>query len=353
VFILETAARALLDRTVTRRLEAPARVPIVAVGGATLGGSGKTPLAIACAEELAAAGARVALVGHAYRADPRRARVVSPDDPLDEVGDEALLAARAFARSGVHGGARVVVAPSRREAIAFAARDADVLVLDGIAQLTPVPAALSLLAVDPVFPWGAHAALPPRGSMRAPAAMLVGACDAIVPLGEGSPMAELRDLGRDVWESTVESRGLRVMKSPGTRCETSAGDDEYVDGVALMTWSVVRSLRVGLLTAVARPERIVDALARQRVVPSAVVSVRDHGPFDEAARSRVGEATRRSGVDLWLATPKCALHAARALTGLPVAVLERRVSLHPLLRRRLRGFVVGTRALVTSEVTTP
>ena len=41
----------------------------------------------------ARAGARVALVGHAYRATPGRARVVAPDDALHEVGDEALVAA--------------------------------------------------------------------------------------------------------------------------------------------------------------------------------------------------------------------------------------------------------------------
>jgi tetraacyldisaccharide 4'-kinase len=342
VFILETAARALLDRTVTRRLEAPSRIPIVAVGGATLGGSGKTPLAIACAEELAASGARVALVGHAYRADPGRPRVVSPDDALDEVGDEALLAARALGRSG----ARVVVAPSRREAMILASRDADVLVLDGIAQLAPVRAALSLLAVDPLHPWGApwgaRPTLPPRGSMRAPVDMLVGACDAIVPVGDGLAAAELHGLGRDVWASTVESRGVRLA-SGSSSDPTGVSADGYVDGVALLTWSAVRALRVGLLTALGRPERIVDALGRHGVVPRAVVSVRDHGPFGEAARSRVRRAMRIPRVDLWLATPKCALHVARDLIGLSVAVVDRRVSLHPRLRGRLHG-VVTTRA---------
>jgi len=76
-------------RGLVRSVAVPADVRVVAVGGATLGGSGKTPLAIACARELAKQGARVAFVGHAYRAHPGRARLVSPDDSLAEVGDEA------------------------------------------------------------------------------------------------------------------------------------------------------------------------------------------------------------------------------------------------------------------------
>ena len=88
-------------RTVVRSLRASGATRIVAVGGSTLGGSGKTPLAIACARELARGGARVALVGHAYRARPGRARIVSTFDPLAEVGDEALVAAHALEAQGV------------------------------------------------------------------------------------------------------------------------------------------------------------------------------------------------------------------------------------------------------------
>jgi tetraacyldisaccharide 4'-kinase len=319
VLALEQAAGALLDRAVTRRIAAPSRVQVVAIGGATLGGSGKTPLAIACAAELAASGARVALVGHAYRATPGRPRLVSPRDALDDVGDEALLAARALAPWGAR--ASVVVAPSRSEAMALAARVADVLVLDGIAQLRPSPAALSILAVDPERPWGDGRSLPPRGSLRAPIATLVAASDAIVTVGDGEPAAELFDLGRSVWPSRVDSLGVET----------------YVDEGALMTWPAVRALRVGLLTALARPERVLRALARRGVVPRAILSARDHGPFGRGAGSRAERRAREHGVDLWLATPKCALHAARALPALRVAVVHHFVTLHPSLRKRLRG----------------
>ena len=96
-----TAWASVAGRTVVRRLDLPPRTRVITVGGATLGGSGKTPLAMACAAELAARGARVALVGHAYRANPRAARIVVPNDSLQEVGDEALLAARTLGPAGI------------------------------------------------------------------------------------------------------------------------------------------------------------------------------------------------------------------------------------------------------------
>src|SRR5260221_5377530 len=92
--LLASAYGAISRRGVCRPLDIPDRVPMIGVGGATLGGSGKTPVAIAIARALAARGERVALVGHAYRARPHCARVVAISDDVREVGDEALLASQ-------------------------------------------------------------------------------------------------------------------------------------------------------------------------------------------------------------------------------------------------------------------
>ena len=345
---VEESVGKLLERSVVRRLAVPQGVAIVAVGGSTLGGSGKTPLAVACAAELARAGARVTLVGHAYRASPGRARWVAPDDALGEVGDEALLAARALASLG--GG--VVVAPSRADAFALAARAADVLVVDGVAQLTPLPATLALLAVDGWAPWGRPAWTLLSG-LRAPVATLVSACDAIVPMadvrdgfgrrsaddttGAGPYLSDRevknggKGLPREMWTARVESRGA---------CD---------DRGALLTWDAMRSLRVGLVAALGRPERLVRWLGRRGVFPRVVLHGRNHGPFGSGAR-RAARGAGARGIDVWLATPKCALHAADARGGLPgltPLVLEHAVALHPTLRNRLRD--IAAAAALTGE----
>jgi tetraacyldisaccharide 4'-kinase len=271
-------------RRVVRALDFPAHVRVVAVGGATLGGSGKTPLAIACARELARAcssGARVAFVGHAYRARPGHPRVVRTSDPLHLVGDEALVAAVELEPAGVP----VVVGPDRASAMALAARLADVLVLDGVAQTHPVPATLALLAVDPEEPWGRAVAVPPCGDLRAPVEALLEAADAVVPVIE--------------------------------------------DDVPFQ-WDALRGARVGLVAALARPHRVLRSLERHGVVPRVVVRARDHTPVD--TRALLKHERGETSVDVWVATRKCSLHVER-----PTLVLPHAIALPPSVRGALEG----------------
>jgi tetraacyldisaccharide 4'-kinase len=281
-------------------------VRVLAVGGATLGGSGKTPLAMACAAELAAAGASVAFVGHAYGATPLRARVVHGDDPMGEVGDEALLAARTLGPARVP----VVVGVKRSDAVALAASIADVLVLDGVAQTAPIRASLALLAVDAAEPWGRAAALPPGGDLRAPVDRLLGACDMLVAVGD-EPPATLRD----AHHARTEIDGVRV-----------AGE--------FLEWDKVARLRIGLLSALARPDRVVRSLARRGVQVRALVRAPDHGPFEGGALGRMRNV--RVPVDLWLATPKCALHVFAAnVVPSEVGVIAGTLALPPRLTAEL------------------
>lgn len=315
---------ALAARSVARPLLAPAGVRVVAVGGATLGGSGKTPLAVACARALALAAstsARVALVGHAHGARPRRVRVVAPDDEVDEVGDEALVAARALAGAEVE----VIVGPTRAEALAFAARRASVLVLDGVLQTAPTRATLALLAVDAAAPWGAGH-VPPRGDLRAPVPALLDAADAVVAIADEADRGAALDVCTR-YHAVATSRGARLGG----------------DGGALVGWGELARMRLGLACAVARPARLLSFLRRRGVVPVALARAPDHAAFRPGALD-APDAPR--DVDAWLATAKCALHVplprgtgrARARQP-PVATIDYDVVIPPPLAARLAAAV--------------
>ncbi len=238
----------------TRPLRRPMRnghpIPIVCVGGATLGGSGKTRLALACARALRGLGADVVLVGHAYRASVATARVVPRDGALATFGDEALVCARSF-------DGEVITGPSRQAAVDLAGERANVIVLDGPLRVSG-PRVLSILAVDEETPWGSGAVVP-AGDLRATREALLRVADHVVPV---SATPTLPPLG------------------------AAAGAAS------------------GLFTAIARPERLLAALARLGIHPAPVVSVADHGPLDPDAWRRITPDRR------WLATEKCALHLA-------------------------------------------
>jgi tetraacyldisaccharide 4'-kinase len=297
------------------------------VGGATLGGSGKTPLAIACADALASFGARVAVVGHGYRARIRHPRVVRCDDDVRDVGDEALLAARQLGDR-----ARVVVASSRQGAVELASRDADVLVFDGVAQTAPRRASLALLSVDANEPWGAARAHPPRGDLLAPLRTLLTACDAVVTVGELRAAAPPSIADREVWTARTVGDGARLRH-----------DDTYSGAGALLTWADLRGLRVGLVSTLARPDRVVRDLEAHGVVPVCRIHGPDHGPLGSGLARACRRASQREAIDVWLATPKCAMHVDVGIRGLvectlgaKVATLEHSLALSPSLCARLR-----------------
>ena len=299
---LSAAWSAIASHSLARPLALPAAARVIAVGGATLGGSGKTPLAIACAREIARGGERVAFVAHGYRATPGTPRVVREDDDVAVVGDEALVAARAL-----RGIAPVIVATTRQAAVDYAVSRGEVLVLDGVLQITPRRASLALLALDASAPWGTGH-VPPRGDLRAPSLRLLAAADHAVLLCD-----ELMLAPGEGHVARVVSRGAHFADR-------------------LLAWPELAPLRVGLFTALARPGRIAQSLARRGITPAALVGSADHvAPSPRSLARRLASAP----VDLWLASPKCATHLEAA--RIPHATLDHDVFLDESLVEVLRG----------------
>ena len=294
-------------RAVARSLTLPEAVRVIGVGGAVLGGAGKTPLSIAIARALADRGDRVALVGHGYRARPGRARVVRPGDRVGDVGDDALAAARALAPSGVV----VVVAPRRQAAIDHAASlGHGVLVVDGLLQSAPARLSAALLTLDALAPWGAGAC-PPAGDLRAPPEALLGACDHVaVIVPEGAVMEdELAGLGA----IAVPSRVAGAISASGER----------------VTLSSLASMRLGLLVGVARPSRIAKALERAGVTLHASIALGDHAAFGPRDLARAAHHR----VDAWLTTARCATKLPAGVGATPLLSIEQHLSVEALMER--------------------
>jgi tetraacyldisaccharide 4'-kinase len=123
-------------------------VPVVSIGNLTLGGTGKTPLVIALARELASRGWRPAVLSRGYGSGRRIPLRVTPALPVAEVGDEARELASHLEGIGVWAGRDRL--GSARQAMAAGAdllllddglqhwrlaRDCDVTVLDAVARL--------------------------------------------------------------------------------------------------------------------------------------------------------------------------------------------------------------------------
>lgn len=305
-----------------------------------LGGAGKTPVAIAVARALARLGGRVALIGHAYGGSLRAPRFVAPDDAVREVGDDALAAARLLASDRIP----VVVAPSRTEALAYAARaGATMLVADGLLQAAPVAVLDAVLVVDAEEPWGGGAC-PPLGDLRAPPAALLDVADHIAVLGRGpDPLA----LAHRLFDGLGRPGPGGLGAEPAARlCRCAVGVASGIAGASGAggeRWELatLARQRVGLLLAIARPHRIEKALAAHGIVPIASQVLSDHAVFTP----RAIEHAARAPVEVWLTTARCAVKLPPRIGGAPVLALEHHVDVGALVSR----LVIGSRACDSEE----
>ncbi len=304
------AYAAVIRSHLARPLVLPLAARVLGVGSATLGGAGKTPVAVQLAADLRTRGDPVAFVGHAYRAHPQFARMVSPDDDVRDVGDDALVAANALHPLGVP----VWVAPSRNEAVAAAARHARTIVVDGLLQARPTPLFRSLLVLDARAPFGSGSC-PPAGDLRGAPQDLVSLCDEIVLVRDplGPPPAAL--------PAHLPSRPARSAWIDIVGALDPQGTPMSVENL--------RSARVGLLTLVGRAHRVLASLAHRGIVPACHWTGPDHGSLGLRDRFSLRSISARFRLDGWLVTPKCRPHLSPWDLGAPLWTLDVRARLDP------------------------
>lgn len=144
-----------------------APVPVVIVGNISIGGSGKTPLAIALVEQLQRIGYKPGIVSRGYGATTKNFpyAVSVADDPL-KVGDEPLLLAQ-------RAGCPVVIDPDRVAAAKFLLQrfDCDLLISDDGMQHYALGRDIEIAVVDATRGFGNRLCLP-AGPLREPVGRL-------------------------------------------------------------------------------------------------------------------------------------------------------------------------------------
>jgi tetraacyldisaccharide 4'-kinase len=250
---------AIYGAVAKRQMLRPGRragVPVVCIGNPTVGGAGKTPLALTLARLLSAAGERPFFLSRGYggsasgplQVDPGRHRAA-------DVGDEPLLLARV---------APTIVARDRADGAATAARaGAGVLVMDDGFQNASLLKDFSVLVVDARRGIG-NGAVIPAGPLRAPLDVQLERADALVLVGE-------LDIGATLVRGIDHPIPIfRASLAPDADCITALGRG-----------------RVLAFAGIGDPEKFFATLRNAGIAVAATRTFADHHRY-----------TRREGQDL-------------------------------------------------------
>jgi len=273
---------AVTGAVTARRFARPgfrAPVPVICCGNVTLGGAGKTIVALNIAQRLLARGWGVHFLLRGYGGAARGPRRVRPGDESALVGDEALLLAE--------------VAPTwtgaDRAASARAAIEAgaEVLVLDDGLQNPTLCKDVSLLVVDGGSGFG-NGRLFPAGPLRERVADGAARCRAAVLIGPDTAGA-----------ATALPTGLPVLRArlvPGPEVATLAGRP------------------VLAFAGIGRPEKFFATLAEAGARPVETRAFPDHHPYRVAEIRRLLDRAAQLGA-VPVTTAKDAVRLPRALRG--------------------------------------
>jgi tetraacyldisaccharide 4'-kinase len=150
-------------------------VPVICIGNAVAGGSGKTPVALAIAAEIKEHGLRVGFLSRGYGGYERGPLRVDPaTHDAAAVGDEPLL----LARSGI-----TVIARDRDVGARYLeAQGVEAIVMDDGLQNTSIVPSGSLLVVDGGAGFG-NGRVMPAGPLREPLADALARVDLVAMIG--------------------------------------------------------------------------------------------------------------------------------------------------------------------------
>lgn len=244
---------------------------VICVGNLSVGGTGKTPVAIEIARRLLARGRNPFFLSRGYGGRLRGPIEVVEDDRAADVGDEPLLLAQA---------APAVIALDRQAGAKLAIeRGADVIVMDDGHQNFSLEKDLSIVVVDGEAGFG-NGRVVPAGPLREPVTQGLARADAVIIVGNGAP--------------PLGSFSKPVMRAHLTLDDASIG-----------------GRRVVAFAGIGRPEKFFRSLHEAGADLIASIGFADHHTYTAGEIARLRSKARAHNAEL-VTTEKDFLRLTRA-----------------------------------------
>lgn len=239
LFRFAVALRRALYRTGVRpAVKLP--VPVIIVGNITVGGTGKTPLALWLANFLRERGMRPGIVSRGYGRRSAAPREVTGGGDPAECGDEPLLLAQRSNAPVWVGADRVAAA----RALLLAHPECDVIISDDGLQHYRLARDIEIAVIDGARGLS-NGLMLPAGPLREPAARLT-AVDAIVVNISQAARVGFRAIAPAAFAMTLQSRGFHNLLNP----DHKAAPEQFMNR------------RVHAVAGIGNPQRFFELLQR-------------------------------------------------------------------------------------------
>jgi tetraacyldisaccharide 4'-kinase len=255
----------IVERRFTAASTFRSKLPVICVGNFTMGGAGKTPVALKVVSMLRETGRKPGFLTRGYGGSERGPHLIdSATDGADRVGDEPLLLARA---------APTVVSRDRPAgARLLETLGVDAIVMDDGFQNPSLEKDFSLVVVDAGAGVGCGRVFP-LGPLRAPLAFQLRKADAVVILG-----AQDRTNAAELIEQ--KSRQFRSMPLPVFNAKIVPAVTGEPRGRPFLAFC-----------GIGRPDKFFDTLWEAGIAVVKSRSFPDHHPYSAAdARSLLADA---------------------------------------------------------------
>lgn len=242
-----------------------ASVPVICVGNINVGGTGKTPMTMALAQALTAAGHRPAIVTRGYGGSLKGPlQVDEAVHRAGEVGDEALLLS-AFAP--------VFKAVDRAAGVLMAEAAHDVIILDDGHQNPSVIKDISIVVVNARQGFG-NGRVMPAGPLREPVGTGLARADVLLSIGSASDHERLNAN----WPLTLPQMTGEIVPLPTG-----------------MPWP---GLRVLAFAGIGQPEKFFNTLRHAGAEVVKTQPLDDHQPLTDALMARLAQEAKAQNAQL-------------------------------------------------------
>lgn len=261
------------------------KLPVICVGNFTMGGAGKTPVALKLAKLLRDRGLRPGFLTRGYGGRERGPHLVAASDSAGQVGDEPLLLAEA---------APTVVSRSRPAGARLLETLAvNVLIMDDGFQNPSLAKDFSLIVIDAAAGIGSGRVFP-LGPLRAPLGFQAGMADAILILGGGADGVDI--VGQI--NRRLKRIYLNIKRKPSSPCPSpvegaffARGRNAFEGRIVPQISGELRSRPLLAFCGIGRPAKFFDTLAGAGIAATQCRAFPDHHPYTEAdARALIAEA---------------------------------------------------------------